>query len=391
MDLSPLFTPFPLKKVELRNRFVVPAMQRGVCENGCPTRELAEYYGRRAQGGFALIISEACAIDHPSAGQEGKVVRMTPATRDAWRMCVEAVEGAGARMLIQLNHRGGMRKEEDSDGPDTPSAILSPSGLAARGKPGGRAVTAGEMDALKQSYVRSACLAQEVGAAGVEIHGAHGFLLDQFLWKETNLRTDGYGGPDLACRARFPAEVVAAVRAAVGPDFILSFRFSQWKQLDYETATIVDSPDELRLMLGILRAAGVDMFNVSTRRFEKPEWPGSTRSLAAWTKASTDAAVLAVGGVGGNSDLQSLRKSEGHGDAAPGEIVRTSLAELTRRFALAEFDLAAVGRASIGDPNWARKVRSGRFDDIRLFEREHLLSIIDAVNSGIRASVGHQG
>ncbi|HMI17979.1 MAG TPA: 12-oxophytodienoate reductase [Sphingomonas sp.] len=384
MNLTPLFTPFRLRQITLRNRFTVPAMQRGVCENGAPTRALADYYRRRAEGGFSLILSEACAIDHPSAGQEGKVVRMTESTRSAWRMCVDAVGEAGGHMLIQLNHRGGMRREEDSEGPDTPSAILSPSGLVKAGTPGGRAVTPADMQALKASYVRSALIAQEVGAAGVEIHGAHGFLLDQFLWSETNLRDDGYGGPDLRARARFPSEVVAAVRAAAGADFIISYRFSQWKVLDYSNARIARTPDELRLVLGLLRDAGVDLFHVSTRQFNTPEWPEDPRTLAGWTKVLTDAAVMAVGGVGNSGDLQSVRNGLIEQEIAQGDVVRRSLADVLRRFEGREFDLIAVGRASIGDPDWVRKVEAGDFDSIRAFDRQHLLTIIDSANAALR-------
>ena len=115
---------------------------------------------------------------------------------------------------------------------------------------------------------------QRLGADGVELHAAHGYLMDQFLWAETNQRTDEYGGPTLAQRARYPAAVAAAMRDAMGPQLVLSFRFSQFKEVDYGAA-IARDPDDLRGMITLLRSAGVDMFNVSSRRFRKPEWPDS--------------------------------------------------------------------------------------------------------------------
>ncbi|KMS61910.1 12-oxophytodienoate reductase [Sphingobium baderi LL03] len=378
-----MFSPFRVGGISLRNRFVVPSMQRGVSEDGCPPPLLADYYRRFAEGGFALVMSEACAIDHPSAGQEGRIVRMTPATQPAWAPCIAKVRDAGAHMMIQLYHHGGMRKEGGADGASS-APTISPSGLATASLPGGRAVTLEEMEELKRSYARSAVLAREVGAAGVELHAGHGFLLDQFLWAETNQRQDGYGGPDMADRVKFPAEVVAAVREATGEEFVISLRFSQWKQLDY-AAKVVETPTDLEIMLRALRAAGVDMFHVSTRSFNKPEWAGSDRALAGWTKALTDAPVLTVGSIGADRDLQSLYLDHQAGDDREMKSLTTaSLDELMRRFNLGEFDLVAVGRASIGDPDWVNKVAAGRFADIKLFQREDLLNIIASFNPQAR-------
>jgi 2,4-dienoyl-CoA reductase-like NADH-dependent reductase (Old Yellow Enzyme family) len=387
IDTSALFAPLRLKNILLRNRFVVPSMQRGISQDGMPTSELATYYRQRAEGGFALVMSEACAIDHPSAGGEGKVLRMTSFTKDAWRRCVEGVSAEGAHMVIQLWHRGGMR-EQILSGPGADIPTISPSGLAGRSKSGGRAILPTELSGIKQSYVRSALMAQEIGAAGVEIHGGHGFLLDQFLWSVTNRRTDGYGGDDIAVRVRFPAEVVAAVREAVGEDFLISFRFSQWKQVDYETGQVVQSPEELGIMLNALRMAGVDLFHPSMRRFNRPEWPGSDRSLAGWTRMLSGKPVLAVGSVGGNCDLQSLYDGAQRAVQAEGEstvdIVRSSLAEVMKCHSRGDFDLVAVGRASIGDPEWVNKIAAGRYEDIRRFELDDLLSIISAYNNRVK-------
>jgi 2,4-dienoyl-CoA reductase-like NADH-dependent reductase (Old Yellow Enzyme family) len=115
----------------------------------------------------------------------------------------------------------------------------------------------------------------------VELHAAHGFLLDQFLWPGTNLRTDRYGGPAITDRAAFVAEAAEAVRAATGPDFVVSIRISQWKESDYD-ARIVEEPDQLGQLIPMLRSAGADIFHVSTRRFWTPEWDGSDLGLAGW-------------------------------------------------------------------------------------------------------------
>jgi 2,4-dienoyl-CoA reductase-like NADH-dependent reductase (Old Yellow Enzyme family) len=372
-QFAPLLSPFRLKSITLRNRFMVPSMQRWKCRDGRPTPQVADYYRRLAEGGFALVNSESCAVDHPSASKREGSLRMKGSTKEAWRACVQGVTGAGGHMLIQLWHEGAMSEEGSvasalSAFRDAPT--LSPSGLVLANKSVGRAASLVELEEIKQAYVRSALMAQEIGAAGVELHAAHGFLLDQFLWAETNRRTDGYGGDELLNRLRFPQEIVVAIRAAAGKDFVISFRFSQWKELNYHTARILESPIELDTMLRVLREAGVDVFNVSTRRFYKPEWQGSDRSLASWTKALTDAAVITVGGVGVNNDvLESLVE----GGQTQNDVIG-SLRELIKRLNRGEFDLVAVGRASIADPDWVNKVIAQRYESIGVFDRNSLLT-----------------
>jgi 2,4-dienoyl-CoA reductase-like NADH-dependent reductase (Old Yellow Enzyme family) len=206
----------------------------------------------------------------------------------------------------------------------------------------------------------------------VEVHACHGYLLDQFLWPETNRRADRYGGPRIADRAAFPAAVVAAVRAAVGPDYPISIRISQWKEADYE-AKIATSPAELGELVSILRAAGTDLFHVSTRRFWTPEWPGSERGpgsdlgLAGWVKSFTDAPVIAVGSVGLDIDVMATLTGE---EARPTGTSR--IGDLVRRFERGDFDLISIGRSLIGDPDWVAKMRDGRGAEIRPFRRTDL-------------------
>jgi 2,4-dienoyl-CoA reductase-like NADH-dependent reductase (Old Yellow Enzyme family) len=364
-----LFSPLRLKSIELRNRFIVPSMQRSRCRDGKPSTEVAAYYRQRAEGGFSLILGESCAVDHPSASQKAGCLRMNAETKMAWRDCVDGVVRAGSHMFIQLWHEGAVR-DDQAPGPYAGYPTLSPSGLVVGGRQQGRSATIPELQDIKDAYVRSAAMAKEIGAAGVELHGGHGFLLDQFLWAETNLRGDHYGGEGIEHRLRFPAEVVAAVRREVGDDFLISFRFSQWKELNYHSARIVESSEELAVLLRALRTAGVDMFNVSTRRFYRPEWNGSDLGLAGWTKALTGAPVVTVGGVGLDNDVIECLIE---GVPAVNNLAG-SLAELLRRFERGEFDLVAVGRASIGDPQWVNKVAAGRFDDITVFNREALLA-----------------
>jgi 2,4-dienoyl-CoA reductase-like NADH-dependent reductase (Old Yellow Enzyme family) len=364
VDTSPLFTPFSLRSVTLRNRFVLPAMQRGWGSEGKPQPRLAEYYRSRAAGGIALVISESCAVDHPAATANRFSCHIREATYDAWVRCVEAVHGAGGLFFQQLWHEGAKQGRRDAG--ITP---VSPSGLVQAGRRNGDPATPQQLGELRDAFVRSALIAERAGADGVEVHAAHGYLLDQFLWAETNRRDDGLGGDDMADRVKFPAQVVAAVRAALKPSMAISLRFSQWKTIDYN-AKVAQTPEELGVMLGALAEAGVDVFHASTRRFWEPAWPelDRTRTLSGWCKTLTSVPVIAVGSVGLSTDHMTsiLRESEGE---STGEV---GMGELLRRFEGGEFDLVSVGRSVIGDPDWVWKVRDGRYADIRTFSYEDI-------------------
>ena len=379
--LDILFTPQRIGSLTLRNRFVMPAMQRAFMEDGAPTPRMVEYLRRCAAGGVGLVICESTSPDHPSAYWVPVIGRIETRTLPAWQRVIEAVKAEGAAVFIQLWHPGAMRKVAE-DHPLAKVPALSPSGLIQAGRPHGRAFTHEELQELKDSYVRAAVAVREIGASGVEVHATHGYLLDQFLWAETNVREDEYGGATLAGRARYPAEIVAAIRAATGPDFPLSFRFSQFKEVDYG-ATIAGSPGELREMVVLLRRAGVDHFNVSSRRYFKPEWPASEHpdwSIAEWTRSFTDAPVMTCGSVGLDVEMFANLFDDKEPTQLSIERDLLSLAERVRRGTL---DLIGVGRMHIANPDFVNKVREGRFGDIALFQKHiHLAELADALAEG---------
>ena len=364
-DTAGLFEPITLAGVTLPNRFVLPGMQRGWCVDGAPGEKLADYYVRRVQGGVGLLISESVAVDHQSSTQSPMFARLIDDTLPAWKSIVGRVKAAGGHIILQLWHEGAIRKE----GGDTPWSqypTLSPSGLAYRDRTNGRAATTREVQDIRDAFIRSALLAKAAGADGVEVHGAHGYLLDQFLWPVTNLRTDGYGGDAMADRLRLPAEIVSGIRDACGPDFLISFRFSQWKEADFE-AKVAASPDELETMVVALRKAGVSTLHASTRRFWEPEWPGSDLNLAGWTRRLAGVPTITVGSVGLSTDVMDSL----FGKETTGQVER-GVKELTRRFDAGEFDLVSIGRSLIADPDWVTKVRGGDYESVRIFSRSDL-------------------
>jgi 2,4-dienoyl-CoA reductase-like NADH-dependent reductase (Old Yellow Enzyme family) len=225
-----------------------------------------------------------------------------------------------------------------------------------------------ELHRIAELFARSAATAGEVGFDVVELHGAHGYPLGQFLWERTNLRTDGYGG-SLTARTRFPAEVIAAVRAAVGRDYPIVFRFSQWKGTDF-AASIADDPTQLQELLTPLAEAGVDVLHPSMRRHYVAEFPDYDRqlSLAGWTKKITGLAVIAVGSVGLETEVRAKQQ---------GAVIRPAPVDrLVEQFEAGEFDVVAIGRALLADPAWVNRLRDGGLDGFNGYDAEVALSAL---------------
>ncbi|WP_280360927.1 NADH:flavin oxidoreductase [Nocardia wallacei] len=355
--LDDLFTEFRAGSLRLRNRFAMAPMTRGKSPGGVPDAENVEYYRRHAAGGVGLIVTEGTYVRGPAAGPIAEVPRFYGEDSAAgWRAVVEAVHAEGAAIVPQLWHTGVERGDDPAFEPETPT--VSPSGVDHTGRPVGRALTTAQLDTVVESYVESAVLAKRLGFDGIELHGAHGYLLDQFFWAATNHRDGEYGG-SLPRRAAFPARVVAAVRAAVGPDFPIAYRFSQWKGADY-SARIAESPTELEQLLTPLAEAGVDLFHTSLRRHWADEFTAHAAdlSLAGWTKKITGLPVITVGSVGVDSVFRGDRIDETQADR---------FRVLRDQFGRGEFDIVAVGRALLADPDWVHKVRDGRLAEITPF------------------------
>jgi 2,4-dienoyl-CoA reductase-like NADH-dependent reductase (Old Yellow Enzyme family) len=190
-------------------------------------------------------------------------------------------------------------------------------------------------------------------------------LFDQFFWEPINRRDDEFGG-DLLGRARFAVETLQAIRREVGSDFPLIFRISQWKEQDY-SAKLAHTPEALGALLTLLSDAGVDAFDCSQRRYWEAEFAGSTLNLAGWAKRLTGKPAMTVGSVGLSNALVT------RGDQSLGQRAEvTSIDGLIERLEAGEFDLVAVGRALIADPEWARKVREQRFDELRPYSPQAL-------------------
>ena len=294
-DLSALFEPFRVRALTLPNRIVMAPMGHQNSLNGVHRPGMARFYARRAEGGVGLIVSDATAVPHPVAHWDMLCTHFHGMVAlEAWKHIIGAVKAAGGRMIPQLWHAGFQR--EIGAMPNPYLSSISPSGIYLPSKPSpdnvrveakklGEAMTAKEIEAVITAFGEAAETAQRLGFDGIAIHGAHGYLIDQFLWAETNRRTDAYGG-DIGRRSRFAAEIARECRRRVGQDFPIFFRISQWKMTDY-ACRLAESHAEIEQVLAPIVDAGVDVIDTSTRRFWEPEFSDGDMNLAGWVKKVT--------------------------------------------------------------------------------------------------------
>ncbi|MFD7964672.1 NADH:flavin oxidoreductase [Streptomyces zaomyceticus] len=353
-----LSRPVTLNGLTVPNRIAMAPMTRMFSPGGVPGEDVRSYYARRAAAGVGLIVTEGTYVGHESAGQSDRVPRFHGEEQLAgWAKVAEDVHAAGGTIVPQLWHIGMVRKQGQAPYTDAPA--MGPSGIRPDGTEGtGEAMTQSDVDDVIGAFAEAAAAAERIGFDGVELHGAHGYLLDQFLWAGTNRRTDAYGGDPVA-RTTFAAEIVAAVRETVSPGFPVIFRFSQWKQDAYD-ARLAETPQELEAILAPLAAAGVDAFHASTRRHWIPEFEDSDLNLAGWTKKLTGRPTITVGSVGLDGDFI-------HAFAGQGAPVQ-GIDDLLDRLERDEFDMVAIGRALLQDPEWAAKVLAGRTDELKPYD-----------------------
>lgn len=373
MNTQELFTPFTLNGVTLANRTVMAPMTRNHSPGGVPGADVAAYYRRRAEGGAGLILTEGTAPNHPEAKNMPDVPHMYGEEALAgWTRVVDDVHAAGGRIFSQLWHVGAVQGQGE---PKLPRAPISPSGLLKPDTKVGEPMTLAEVEAMIEIYGQAAADAQLVGFDGIELHGAHGYLIDQFFWEGTNRRTDKYGG-DLVARTQFGVDVIRECRRRVGPKFPMQLRFSQWKLQDYG-ARLATTPDELGRFLEPLAAAGIDAFHCSTRRFWEPEFEGSDLNLAGWTKKITGKPTITVGSVSLEVDFAvslgraPAPKTDGNGAGRAAHMDR-----LVEMLARGDFDLVAVGRAILADPAWAAKVSQSDFSELSPFTPDVLKTLV---------------
>jgi len=367
---DPLFQPLTIRGLTIPNRLAMSPMTRSFCPGNLPDDDVVGYYRRRAEGEAGLIVTEAIGTDHPASvgdtglGETDLPLFNGPETVEAWRKVVDAVHDAGGKIVPQLWHQGPMRMPGSNPFPDAPA--FSPSGRYGDPEKAAdyyreKAVILANSDMpvpsdeevadVAAGFGRAAAHAREAGFDGIALHGGHGYLIDSFLWGETNWRTDRWGG-DAVGRTAFPVEIVRQVRAAVGEDMPIFFRFSQWKQQDFR-AKLAETPQELEAILGPISDAGVDLFDASVRYFNTSAFKDqSDLTLAGWAKKLTGKLSGAVGGIGFDKGMYDTLENKDTGGS-------NNLPLVLERFEKGEFDLVSIGRALLNDPFWIKRARRG--------------------------------
>ena len=356
-----LFAGYRLNGLELPNRVVMAPMTRSFSPGGVPGSEVAAYYRRRAAGGVGLIITEGTGIARPAALDDPGAPRLHgQLALDGWKKVIDEVHAAGGRIAPQLWHVGQKRSRANTN---TPSAAdyESPSGLSASGEQVARPMTGADVSATVDAFAEAAFTAEKLGFDGVELHGANGYLIDQFFSPELNKRSDAYGGESLIERSRFAIDVLSAVRTAVSSRFPVILRISLMRANGQGTR-LVSNPKELEEWLKLLVQAGANAFHIAQARFSEPAFPrfDARLSLAGWVKRLAGVTSIAVGSVGLDKDVYA---------SFAGEIAKAApIDALAARLAADEFDLVAIGRALLQDPMWLEKVR---LDQARPMEDFH--------------------
>ncbi|HUJ57857.1 MAG TPA: NADH:flavin oxidoreductase/NADH oxidase family protein [Kofleriaceae bacterium] len=253
----------------LANRIAKAAMSEVLAdpETGAPTDALVRVYERWARSGAGLLVTGHVIVDPSGMGEPGNVTIVDDRHLKALRRWAEAAQGHGAALWMQLNHAGRQSPRRLTGRPVAPSAVALKgfAGLFARP----RALSEREIEALIARFATAACVAKAAGFAGVELHGAHGYLVSQFLSPRSNRRHDAWGG-DLAGRSRFLLAVVEAMRGAVGPAFPIGVKLNS---ADFQRGGF--TADEAIEVARMLDAAGIDLLELSGGNYESPAMAGA--------------------------------------------------------------------------------------------------------------------
>ncbi|MFO0687851.1 MAG: 12-oxophytodienoate reductase [Myxococcota bacterium] len=333
-DVDALFTPFAFGSLRTKNRFVMAPMSVGDFRDGAPTRAVAEHYAARAKGGVGLLITGGTIVDHPAGSAESDVGRMNARTVESWKRITESVHAHDARFFCQLWHQGPLTRPG-----------IGPRPIVEGGTPVVTVASRSELARVIESFARSAGLAREAGFDGLELHGAHGYLLDAYL-RHFGTRAASTNEVD---PETFVFLLVKAVRSEVGPEFPIGFRFSRWSNVE-ESGRYLADPEALEKVMRPLKQAGVDVFHASRGYgpFWPAEYPTSPLSLAGWCRRITDTATITVGHVG-------LDPRPFFGGSTGG------LSTLVEQLNAQQFDLVAVGRALLKNADWVEQVRRREF------------------------------
>ena len=367
MPIPPMFTPFTVRGVTLKNRVVVSPMAQYSCVDGLPADYHMVHLGARAMGGAGLVFAEMTCPTPDARITPGCPGLWNEAQRDGWKRIVDFVHGhTDARIALQLGHAGAkgstrvMWEGEDQPLPagNWPLISASPQQYLDGVSDWSRAMTRADMDRVRDAFVRSTRFAAEAGFDWLELHCAHGYLLSSFISPLTNLRTDEYGG-SLANRLRYPLEVFAAMREAWPAHLPMSVRISAH---DWVEGGI--TPDDAVEIARAFKAAGADMIDCSAGQVSKKQKPVYGRMFQTpFADRVRNEAGIATVAVGAISEADHVNSIIAAGRADLCAVARPHLANPA-------WTLMEGAKIGYVDLTWPKQYRSGKVQLERNLERE---------------------
>ncbi|MGI5985146.1 MAG: FAD-dependent oxidoreductase [Clostridiales bacterium] len=337
MPYERLFQPIKIRNLELKNRIIMPAIHLMYNMDGYANERFNEFYWRRAEGGAGLIFVGGCRFDE-YGGSPGMMSLQTDDFIPGYRKFTDGMHKRGAKVGVQLYHAGAYAHSIANEGRDA----LAPSAVFSRfTKEMPKEMTKDEMKEIISKWAEAALRAKKAGFDIVEISASAGYLICQFLSPRTNLRTDEYGG-SWENRTRFPLEVIAAIRKAVGDDFPICIRIAGNDFVPGSNTNI-----EAVMFAKLMEHAGADMINV-TGGWHETVIPQLTGDLPRGGFTYLAAAI---------KDAVSIPV------AASNRINDPAVAE--KVLAVGEADLVSIGRPLISDPDWPMKAENGEANTIR--------------------------
>jgi 2,4-dienoyl-CoA reductase-like NADH-dependent reductase (Old Yellow Enzyme family) len=331
-----LFSPFELGGFRLRNRIgVAPMTRMSSPGDSIPRQDVLDFLVRRAKNGAAMVYTEAIVTDYESAqGYPGQARLVTQRQIEAWKPVVEAIRKEGAVSIMQMFHCGRMAWPEVNPAnrsiapsPSTPKQ-LNP--LTGASYPVPDEMSKFDIDHVIAGFVETAKGAVEAGFDGVEVHGAHGYLVNQFLSSYSNQRMDEYGG-SVENRYRFTHEVIQAVREVVPADRLFTFRISNWGVADMEVS-LFENETEYRQMIEYLSREPIDAISVSTYSYGEKAF-GTDRNMAQITREATGLPILICGQIHDRASAED---------------------------ALEDADIVLSAKSMLLNPDWVDDVRAGK-------------------------------
>jgi len=346
--LKTLTDTFTINNMQLRNRLVMPALTNNcAAPGGLLTEDLFDFYRSRSAA-VGLVIVEAAAVR-----SDGCLVPNSPGLWNdnqvpGMEKLAALIKSAGASAAVQLNHAGARCVPQEGS-----LVGASPSGFQFRSDIAAVILTEAQIKELVDDFASAAGRAVNAGFDAVEIHGAHFYLLSQFISPYSNQRTDSYGG-DIQGRAKFPLEVVRAVRNKIGPGHTIIFRLNAVEQVLGQEVSA-----DTRAFSRMLADAGVDLLDVSytgpairqeidggawqvvmSSALSRGDQPGANIMHAKVLKEASGIPVITVGKMGNQSAIEAALEDD-------------------------HTDLIAIGRQIIADPDSAGKILAGRFSEIK--------------------------